>query len=146
MESIDEEMKARIEAARRSLAGEGDDGATFDDEKVRTVDELRAILKKFRRAMAAEGYPGTIMAQGKTTTGWIIASGEVEGFGKEIFHVFMLISGPIYYFSGDPFPPFEFTGKWILGDSIPVLESKIPANVAYIMAKYNVEWPKSPTF
>ena len=48
MESIDEEMKARIEAARRSLAGEGDDGATFDDEKVRTVDELRASLRRHR--------------------------------------------------------------------------------------------------
>lgn len=146
MEEIDREMQARIEAEHRRLDGdESGVGTAFDDEKIRSVEELRAILKKFRRAMGKAGYPGTMKAQNRQT-GWIIASGTVEGYGENVFHVFMLNSGPIYYFSGDPVPPIEFTGKWFLGDSIPTLEAKIPARVAELMARFDVEWPPSPTF
>jgi hypothetical protein len=146
---IDEEMKARIAAAKKSMGGESSDsGQAFDDEKVRSVDELRLILKKFRRAMGPAGSPGAVPAQGPPAnrTGWIIASGKVEGYGDEVFHVFVLTSGPIYYLSGDPSPPVALTGKWFLGESIPALEAKIPAGVARIMAEHDLQWPETPTF
>jgi hypothetical protein len=148
-EPIDEEMKARIAAAKKSSSGEASDSAqAFDDEKVRSVDELRAILKKFRRAMGSAGSPGVLPAQGPPAnrTGWIIASGKVKGYGDEIFHVFLLTSGPIYYLSGDATPPVALTGKWFLGESIPALEAKIPGTIAQIMAEHDLQWPETSTF
>jgi hypothetical protein len=146
---IDEEMKARIAAARRAARGESAEAEqSFDDEKARSVKELRVILKKFRRAMGPAGSPGAVPAQGPppNRTGWIIASGTVEGYGDEVFHVFLLTSGPIYYLSGDTTPPVPLTGKWFLGESIPELEAKIPAGIARIMAENDLQWPETSTF
>ena len=144
--TIDEEMKARIAAARNaSTSGKETSEQEFDDEKIRNVEELRTILKKFRRAMGSAGNPGTIEAQ-VLRSGWIVASGTVEGYGEEMFHIFLLTSGAVYYFSGDPTPPVEISGKWYLGDSIPSLEAKIPATVARIMAEHGLEWPETKTF
>lgn len=140
-DAIDEEMRARIAAAKENLGAPAGSDTSASDEKLRTVDELRAILKKFRRAMGSIGNPGTIEAEVALRAGWIISSGTVEGQGDEVFHVFMLTNGAVFYFSGDPTPPIEFTGKWFLGDSIPALEAKIPDTVAKIMAEHGAEWP-----
>jgi hypothetical protein len=145
---IDEEMREKIAAAKERLGAPPDSDpapAAPPGEKVHGVDELRAILKKFRRAMGSAGNPGAIEAEGALRSGWIISSGAVEGYGDEVFHVFMLTNGAIFYFSGDPTPPIEFTGKWFLGDSIPALEAKIPDTVAQIMAEHGADWPVSST-
>ncbi|MEX2551920.1 MAG: hypothetical protein WD627_02820 [Actinomycetota bacterium] len=140
-DAIDEEMRAKIAAAKERLGAPAGSDTPAWNEKLRTVDELRAILKKFRRAMGSIGNPGTIEAEVALRAGWIISSGAVEGQGDEVFHVFMLTNGAIFYFSGDPSPPIEFTGKWFLGDSIPALEAKIPDTVAKIMAEHGAKWP-----
>lgn len=138
-EQIDEEMRAKLAAAKERLAAPTESDPV--DDKVRSTEELREILKKFRRAMGSVGNPGVIEAEVALRAGWIISSGTVEGQGDEIFHVFMLTNGAIFYFSGDPTPPIEFTGKWFLGDSIPALEAKIPDTVASIMAEHGADWP-----
>jgi hypothetical protein len=141
-EDIDEEMRAKVAAAKARLSAPSEpEPASSGEERVREVDELRTILKKFRRAMGSAGNPGAIEAEAALRSGWIIASGTVEGQGDEVFHVFMLTNGAIFYFSGDTTPPIEFTGKWFLGDSIPALEAKIPDTVAQIMAEQGAEWP-----
>lgn len=145
-DAIDEEMPAKIAAAKERLGAPGESDTPASDEKLRTVDELRAILKKFRRAMGSIGNPGTIEAEVALRAGWIISSGTVEGQGDEVFHVFMLTNGAVFYFSGDPTPPIEFTGKWFLGDSIPALEAKIPDTVAKIMAEHGAEWPAGMSY
>ena len=145
MTSLDDEMKARITAEKARLSGERGEPEQqdFDDTKERTVDELRTILKRFRRAMATKEYPGTLRVEAPVRHGWIIASGTVEDYGDTVFHLFLLNTGAIYYLSGDPTPPFELTGKWHLGDSIPALEAKIPAGLARLMAEHDVEWPET---
>lgn len=118
--------------------------ATAPEASSRSVEDLRYILKKFRRAMGGAGNPGCIGAEAALRAGWVISSGTVEGQGDEIFHVFMLTNGALFYFSGEIVEPIEFTGKWILGDSIPELEAKIPHTVAGILAQHGLDWPDSP--
>lgn len=138
-------MSGKVAAARDLLAGgEEIPPSTAPETAVQGPDELREILKKFRRAMGLIGNPGTLEAEVALRAGWVIASGTVEGYGDEVFHVFMLTNGALFYFSGELEGPVDFTGRWVLGDSIPALEAKIPDTVAGIMARHGADWPSSP--
>lgn len=105
--------------------------------------ELREIFRKFRRLMGAAGNPGTIDCKG-LRAGWIIASGKVEGYGEEIFHVVMLTNGALHYFSGEIQEPVDLTDKWYLGDSIPALEAKMPDTIAGILEEHGISWHEGP--
>lgn len=138
-------MRQRVAAAREALAsGSGPVAAETGEPKSAT--ELREILKKFRRAMGSVGNPGTVEAEVALRAGWIIASGPVEGYGDEIFHVFMLTNGALFYFSGEVTTTVDFTGRWTLGDAIPSLEAKIPDTVAALLVQHDLEWPAAPQF
>lgn len=136
-------MPDRLEAARQRIEAspDGRDPGPGDLETVPSPNELRKIFRKFRRLMGTRGNPGTVEIEGALRAGWIIASGQVEGYGDEIFHVVMLTNGALHYFSGElTGEPAELTGKWFLGDSIPSLEAKMPDTIAGILAANNIDW------
>ncbi|MGQ0678582.1 MAG: hypothetical protein ACT4OM_02800 [Actinomycetota bacterium] len=144
-EQIDSQMRQKLAAAKAALGA-----ATVPVGEQSPVqkgpEELREILKKFRKVAGANGNPGTLAAQDALRAGWVIASGRVEGFGEEVFHVLMLTNGALFYTSGELTAPLEFTGKWILGDSIDELEALIPDTVARIMAENDLDWPEAPQY
>ena len=144
-ESLEDQMQAKVDAARRRIdaSPDGQDPGPDDSEtlEVHSPDELRKVFRKFRRLIGAAGNPGTIELKGAVRTGWIIASGKVEGYGDELFHVVMLTNGALHYFSGElTGEPVELTSKWFLGDSIPALEAKMPDTVAGLLAQHNISW------
>lgn len=143
-EQIDIEMGQKVTAAREALASGSGTAVVPESVEPKNATELREILKKFRRAMGSVGNPGTFEAEVALRAGWIIASGPVEGYGEEIFHVFMLTNGALFYFSGEVKAPIDFTGRWTLGDAIPSLEAKIPDTVAHLMAQNELDWPATP--
>lgn len=138
-------MAQKVSVAREAVAS-GAQTPIATDATPKGAAELREILKKFRRAMGSVGNPGTLEAEVALRAGWIIASGPVEGYGDEVFHVFMLTNGALFYFSGEITVPIDFTGRWTLGDAIPALEAKIPDTVAALLAQNELDWPASPQF
>lgn len=135
-------MKDRVDAARRRLQGSSDETAagSGQTDKVYSPDELRQVFRKFRRLMGVAGNPGTVEIEGALRAGWIVASGPVEGYDDQIFHVVMLTNGALHYSSGEITGPIELTGKWFLGDSIPSLEAKMPDTIAEILAAHDIDW------
>jgi len=142
-ETIDQQMATRVEAAKQRIAASPDglDPGPPETDEVPSPDELRQVFRKFRRLMGARGNPGTIEIEGALRAGWVIASGTVEGYGDELFHVVMLTNGALHYFSGElTGEPAELTGKWFLGDSIPSLEAKMPDTIAGLVALHDIPW------
>lgn len=142
--NLEDRMQAKVEAAKRRLAGDAADDQPAgepSETEVPSPDELRKVFRKFRRLMGSAGNPGTIEMEGAIRTGWIISSGTVEGYGDEVFHVVMLTNGALHYFSGPVGEgAIELTGKWFLGDSIPALEAKMPDGIAELLARSGVDW------
>lgn len=144
MASIDEGMQERIDEARSRLDGEHLPGSGFTHnpelDPPPEPEEIRKVFRKFRRLLGERGNPGTVKCQGTLRAGWIISSGQVEGYGDEVFYVVMLTNGALHYFSGEIEEPIELTSKWFLGDSIPALEAKMAAGMAEILAAHDVDW------
>jgi hypothetical protein len=142
-------MQDRIDAARRRIEASPDGvdpGPENTDQEPAGPDELRRVFRKARRLLGAVGNPGTVDIKGAIRAGWIIASGTVEGYGNELFHVVMLTNGALHYFSGPlTGDPIELTSKWFLGDSIPSLEAKMPDTVAGILAAHDINWLEPET-
>jgi hypothetical protein len=142
-------MQDRIDAARRRIEASPDGvdpGPENTDQEPAGPDELRRVFRKARRLLGAVGNPGTVDIKGAIRAGWIIASGTVEGYGNELFHVVMLTNGALHYFSGPlTGDPIELTSKWFLGDSIPSLEAKMPDTVAGILAAHDINWMEPET-
>jgi hypothetical protein len=140
-------MQERIDAAKGRIEASPDGvdpGPENPDLEPAPADELRQVFRKFRRLLGAVGNPGTVEIKGALRNGWIIASGTVEGYGDELFHVVMLTNGALHYFSGPlTGEPIELTSKWFLGDSIPSLEAKMPDTVAGILAANGIDWLES---
>lgn len=145
MATLDEQMPAKIEAARRRLEDNPDAGPPDGPGENYSPEELRVVFKKFRRLMGTNGNPGTIAIEGALRAGWVIASGTVEGYGDEVFHVIMLTNGALHYSSGElTGEALELTDKWFLGDSIPELEARIPDTLAHLAAREGIEWEDNP--
>lgn len=147
--SLEDQMQDRIDAAKRRIDASPDGvdpGPENPDTEPAPPDELRQVFRKFRRLLGAVGNPGVVDVKGALRTGWIIASGTVDGYGDELFHVVMLTNGALHYFSGPlTGDPIELTGKWFLGDSIPSLEAKMPDTVAGILAAHEISWLEPET-
>jgi hypothetical protein len=146
MATLDELMQGKIDEARRRLQEDPDAGPADSPDEPYSPDELREIFRKFRRLLGAKGNPGTVEVEGALRAGWIVASGKVEGYGEETFHVVMLTNGSLHYTSGElTGDAIDLTDKWYLGDSIPALEAKMPETMAWIMAAEGIDWEPSPT-
>lgn len=145
MASLDELMQGKIDEARRRLQDDPAAGPAESPEEPYSPDELRAMFRKFRRLLGVKGNPGTVEVDGALRAGWIVASGKVEGYGDETFHVVMLTNGSLHYSSGELTDAgIDLTDKWYLGDSIPSLEAKMPETMAWIMAAEGIDWEPSP--
>ncbi|HEX2054377.1 MAG TPA: hypothetical protein VHJ78_11720 [Actinomycetota bacterium] len=98
MATLDEKMPDKIQAARRRIeSGSGGDVDPSEEEQAPySPDELRTVFRKFRRLLGAKGNPGTVEIEGALRAGWIIASGPVEGYPGETFHVVMLTNGALH--------------------------------------------------
>jgi hypothetical protein len=89
-------MQDRIDAARQRIEASPDGvdpGPENPGQEPADPDELRRVFRKARRLLGAVGNPGTVDIKGAIRAGWIIASGTVEGYGDELFHVVMLTNG-----------------------------------------------------
>lgn len=139
-------MQAKVEAAKLRLAeaAGGTDPGPAESAEVHSPEDLRQMFRKFRRLMGAVGNPDTVEIDGALRAGWIIASGTVEGYGDDVFHVVMLTNGALHYFSGEiTEKPIDLTGKWFLGDSIPALEAKMPDRCASLLAAADISWDEA---